>query len=77
MFFDYASQNFSVVINDLWPTEKLSSLQMWSVQLAGLEVAIYMYVYLSIKFVMHVNIKNGQHNHKAIVAANTCYAHAA
>ena len=44
-------------------------------QLAGLEVAIY--VYLSIKFVMHVNIKNGQHNHKAIVAAvlYTCMQH--
>ena len=40
MFFDYASQNFSVVINDLWPTEKLSSLQMWSVELAELEVAM-------------------------------------
>jgi len=26
---------------------------------------------------MHVNIKNGQHNHKVIVAPNTCYAHAA
>ena len=38
LFFDYARQNFSVVINHLWPTEKLSSLQMWSVELPGLEV---------------------------------------
>ena len=34
---DYAS---SVVINNLWPTVKLSSLQMWSGELAGLEVAM-------------------------------------
>ena len=34
------------------------------------EVVYMSTVRLLIKFVMHVNIKNGQHNHKAIVAAN-------
>ena len=44
--FDYASQNFSLVINDLWPTEKLNSLQIWLVELAGLEVAMKLCTFL-------------------------------
>ena len=42
-------------INDLWPKE-LSSLQIWSVELAGLDVVMKSVCLLYIKFVIHVNI---------------------
>ena len=39
------------------------------VELAGLEVAMKLYLSAVIKFVMHVNIKNGQHTHKEMISS--------